>query len=90
VESDREIGWAENLTASLQDRLPDLQAAIHAGVSAVSTSLVHIPKPSGWKIDTVETRFGISLTAEGGAIIAKAGLGTTLDVNVKLTRSEDA
>jgi hypothetical protein len=90
VESDREIGWADNVTASLQDRLPDLQAAIHAGVSAVSASLQRLSKPPGWEISTVETTFGVSLTAEGGALIAKAGLGATVDVCVKFARSDDA
>jgi hypothetical protein len=90
IESDREIGWAENITVALQDRIPDLQAAVGAGVAAVSASLQNLPRPTGWDVATIEATFGVSLTAEGGALIAKAGLGATMDVTVSFVRSNNA
>jgi hypothetical protein len=88
VDSGREIGWASNRVAVFQDRLADVREAMVSGAQAVADSLGGLPSAQGWLLHEVAASFGISLTAEGGAILTKAAVGTTLDITVTFQRVE--
>lgn len=83
----REITFRRNLAEGLGSRLDDIRDAIVAGSESVAESLKSLPSPEGWRLREVEASFGITLTAEAGAIVSKASAGATLEVSVKFTRA---
>jgi hypothetical protein len=78
----REIGWGTNVAERLESRLDDIRRAIASGATAVAESLGSLPGASGWQLDNVSASFGVTLTAEAGALLSKASAGATFDVTV--------
>jgi hypothetical protein len=78
----REIGWGTNVAERLDSRLDDIRRAIASGATAVAESLGTLPGATGWQLDNVTASFGITLTAEAGALLSKASAGATFDVTV--------
>jgi hypothetical protein len=83
---DREITFGKNLAEELSRREDDIRKAIEAGSKSVANSLKSLPSPEGWQLGQVSASFGITLTAEAGAILTKASAGATLEVSVTFTR----
>ncbi len=88
VSSRREIGWNGNVSAPLEDRLPEIQHGIAAGTQMVAGTLGGLHGPKGWCINEVSASFGITLAAEAGVIVSKASAEATLDVTVTFTRQD--
>jgi hypothetical protein len=78
----REIGFGANVAERLEARLDDIRRAIASGATAVAESLGGLPSAQGWQLDEVSASFGITLTAEAGALLSKASAGATFDVTV--------
>jgi hypothetical protein len=78
----REIGFGANVAERLEGRLDDIRRAIASGATAVAESLGGLPSAQGWHLDEVSASFGITLTAEAGALLSKASAGATFDVTV--------
>jgi hypothetical protein len=78
----REIGWGTNVAERLESRLEDIRRAIASGATAVAESLGGLPGAQGWRLDNVSASFGVTLTAEAGALLSKASAGATFDVTV--------
>jgi NTP-dependent ternary system trypsin peptidase co-occuring protein len=78
----REIGFGVNVAERLEARLDDIRRAIASGATAVAESLGGLPSAQGWQLAEVSASFGITLTAEAGALLSKASAGTTFDVTV--------
>jgi Trypsin-co-occurring domain 1 len=85
-----EIGWGANVAERLTDRLDDLRAAVSTGASAVAASLPELPRAKGWELSKVTASFGVTLTAEAGALLSKMSAGATLDVSVTYQRTSSA
>jgi NTP-dependent ternary system trypsin peptidase co-occuring protein len=88
VAADREITFGRNLAEGLSDRADDIRGAIEAGSESVAKSLQSLAAPQGWRLGEVSASFGITLTAEAGAIVSKASAGATFEVSVKFTRAD--
>jgi hypothetical protein len=88
VEGGREIGWGANQVAVFRDRLADVREAVVSGARAVADSLGGLPSADGWRLHEVSGSFGISLAAEGGAILMKATAGTTFEITVTFQRAD--
>lgn len=86
VAASREITFAKNLAEQLSQRADDVRGAIEAGTKTVAKSLKSLDSPEGWKLDEVSASFGITLTAEAGAIVSKASAGATFEISVKFSR----
>jgi hypothetical protein len=86
VDVEGDIGWRDNLAEQLGDRSEDIRHAIAAGAKAVTDSLPQLPGAQGWKMKEVSASFGVTLTAEAGAILSKASAGATFEVNVTYQR----
>ena len=88
VAADREITFGRSLAEGLGDRVDDIRGAIEAGSESVAKSLQSLAAPEGWQLGEVSASFGITLTAEAGAIVSKASAGATFEVSVKFTRAD--
>jgi hypothetical protein len=88
VAADREITFGRNLAEGLGDRVDDIRGAIEAGSESVAKSLQSLTAPEGWRLGEVSASFGITLTAEAGAIVSKASAAATFEVSVKFTRAD--
>ena len=82
----RQIGPKETILKDLQKRRPDLEAAITAGVDLSGDALSNTSSTRGWHVSEFEVKFGISLTAEAGVIVSRAGGEASFEVSVKITR----
>lgn len=69
----------------LRDRLSDVQAAVAAGVRAVAANVT--PDLSGWEVAELQAKFGVTLSAEAGAVVSRATTGATFEVTVTLRRA---
>lgn len=82
----REIGWGDNAVERLRDRFGDVRDAIVAEVRSVTTGLDRLPESGQWRVSEISTKFGVTLTAEAGAIVSKVGGGATFEITATLTR----
>jgi hypothetical protein len=88
VGSGREISWGSNVADRLDARFDDIGRAIRAGVRAVSVGLVDLPVAREWQVGEVSAKFGITLTAEAGVLLSRAGAETAFEVAVTFRRKE--
>jgi hypothetical protein len=88
VKGGRQIGWRDNLAEQLGDRSEDIRRAIAVGSRAVADSLPGLPGAQGWRMGEVSASFGVTLTAEAGAILSKASAGATFEVTVTYQREQ--
>lgn len=87
AEAGREIGWGQaNVAEALDRRLDDIRQAIASGARAVADALPSLPRPDDWELSEVSAAFGLTLTAEAGALLTRASAGATFDVTVTFTR----
>jgi Trypsin-co-occurring domain 1 len=86
TEEDREIGWGSNLAERLDERLDDVRRAVALGAAAVSGSVQEISDVPGWRLGEVVAKFGVTLTAEAGAILTKGSVGATFEVTLTYRR----
>ena len=87
VQTGRQINWGGPIAARLTARLTDIRKAIAAGAQAVADGLADMPAPSQWEVGEVSARFGITLTADAGVLLSRAGAGATFEVTVKFKRA---
>jgi hypothetical protein len=88
VEQGREIGWGTNLAERLGDRADDVRRAITTGGEVVANSLAELRAIEGWRLGEVSASFGVTLTAEAGAILSKASAEATFEVTVTYQRDQ--
>ena len=88
VRGGRQIGLRDNLAEQLGDRTEDIRRAIAVGSRAVADSLPGLPGAQGWRMREVSASFGVTLTAEAGAILSKASAGATFEVTVTYQRDQ--
>lgn len=90
AEAGREIGWGTNVAEKLEGRMDDVRRAVESGSSAVASSVEGLPAPTGWRISEVSASFGVTLTAEAGALVSKAGGAATFEVAITFSRGTNA
>ncbi|ONI78234.1 hypothetical protein BWI15_01775 [Kribbella sp. ALI-6-A] len=84
---DRQIrGGDKRVLELLEQRAADIRDAMTSGAQTVANGLRELTSPEGWQIGEVSAAFGVSLTAEGGMVITKAGVGATLEITVSFVR----
>jgi hypothetical protein len=88
VEEGREIGWGSNLAERLEDRAEDIRRGVESAARMVTNSIKTLPHPEGWTLGEVSAAFGVTLTAEAGVLVSKAGAGATFDVTLTFVRKE--
>lgn len=88
MQEGREIAWGGNVAARLGERLDDVNRAITAGTRAVAAGLTDLPATGQWQVNEVSASFGITLTAEAGVLLSKAGAEATFEVTVTFQRRQ--
>jgi hypothetical protein len=88
IDDQGEIGWGDNLAERVEDRSGDIRRAIEAGAKTVTESLPGLPGAPGWRMQQVSASFGVTLTAEAGAILSKASAGATFEMTVTYERTQ--
>lgn len=86
VGNGREISWGSDQIEKLSKRLHDLNGAVREGALAMIHGLADLPPQANWELSEVTGSFGVTLTAEAGAILTKAGSDAVFEVAVKFTR----
>ncbi len=86
ADQQREIGWGD-LAERLEDRLGEIRTAIMAGVRAVDTDLDGLPERPGWQVRELSAKFGVTLKAEAGVVLSRAGAESTFEVTVTFART---
>ena len=87
TDSTNQIAWGDHIVESLVNRVQDLRNAIGDAARIVMGSLDSFPRNDQWETSEVSGRFGLTLAAEGGVILSKAGIETTFEVEIKFTRT---
>lgn len=85
VDSGRQISKAP-LPERLADRAADIWKGIQAGVDTVLAGIRGLPRHGQWAADEVSASFAVTLAAETGVLLAKAGGSATLEISVTFRR----
>jgi hypothetical protein len=87
AEAGREIGWdGPNIAERLDRRVDDIRRAVVSAAMAIAQSLPGMPEATDWLLEELSASFGITLTAEAGALVTKASAGATFEVTVTFKR----
>ncbi|MCA2227569.1 CU044_2847 family protein [Nonomuraea aurantiaca] len=86
TEDGREIGWGSNFAEPFKERSKDVARAVEQGAQAIAAAVGAIPQVTGWLLDELEATFGVTLTAEAGAILTRGSAGATFEVTLTYRR----
>jgi hypothetical protein len=82
----RQIATDERLSELLRDRAGDFRAAIRE-VAELTNGVLDQDERAATRITRLEAKFGLTLTAETGVLIAKAGAGASFEMTMTIERS---
>ncbi|WP_433305070.1 CU044_2847 family protein [Actinoplanes sp. CA-030573] len=82
----REISIRDNVAERLRDRVADLRGAVLAGAQALNADLDQLPEQPQWQANKLEAKFGITLTADAGVVLSRAGAEATFEVTISFSR----
>ncbi|WBB57678.1 CU044_2847 family protein [Streptomyces sp. WMMC500] len=82
----RQIGTRSRTTAALEDRGPEIEAAIVQASAIAQRSLAEAPARDGWRVSTMEVSFGLTLAAEAGVVLSKASAEASFAVTLTIER----
>lgn len=83
----RQIGSKTRTTALLRDRHDDIEAAVAEASAVLKDSAAQLEDGDGWRVTSVEAKFGITLGAEAGVILSKASAEASFEVTITVERS---
>ena len=82
----RQISSRHRTTAALQERR-DIEAAVSEACQIVQESVARVDAQHGWRVSTLEARFGLTLAAEAGVIVSRASAEASFEVTVTIERA---
>lgn len=86
----RQISAQERLTDKLKQREADLSAAIGMATRIMRDSISEAPQSAvpvdGWQVSELQATFGLTLTAEAGVLVSRAGAEATFEITIKVVR----
>ena len=83
----RQISSRHRTTAALQERRGDIEAAVGEACQIVQESVAQADAQHGWRIGTLEAKFGLTLAAEAGVIISRASAEASFEVTITIERA---
>lgn len=83
----RQISSRHRTTAALQERRGDIEAAVREACQIVQESVTKVDPKNGWRVSTLEARFGLTLAAEAGVIVSRASAEASFEVTVTIERA---
>jgi hypothetical protein len=82
----RQISSRHRTTAMLRDRRGDIEAAVREACEIVQESAAKIDERHGWRVGSLEAKFGLTLAAEAGVIVSRASAEAAFEVTVTIER----
>lgn len=82
----RQIGPKSRATELLKDRHDDIEAAVAEASAVLRDSAAKLEDADGWRIKSVEAKFGLTLTAETGVILSKVSAEASFEVTITVER----
>lgn len=83
----RQISPRHRTTAALQERRGDIEAAVSEACRIVQESVAKVDAQHGWRVSTLEAKFGLTLAAEAGVIVSRASAEASFEVTVTIERA---
>jgi hypothetical protein len=83
----RQIGARHRATANLRDRRADIEAAVSEACEIVQDSVAKVDARHGWRVTTLEARFGLTMSAGAGVIVSQASAEACFEVTVTIERA---
>ncbi len=83
----RRIGRRQRTSALLRERRGDIEAAVTEACAIVQGSAAKVDEQRGWRVSSLEARFGVTLCAEVGVIVSRASAEASFDVTVTIERT---
>jgi hypothetical protein len=85
-EGNRQIRSNRRTFELLSDRREDVEAAISETASLLANSFEAVPSGKNLSIRSIEGVFGLSLSAEAGAIISKVSGSASIEIKIVMER----
>lgn len=82
----RQIRTKTSTAELLQNRRGDIEAAVSEASSIIQGSVAKVEDKPGWRLTTLEARFGITLAAEAGVILSRVSAEASFEVTVTIER----
>ena len=82
----RQIGAKARATALLKERHDDIEAAVAEASAVLRDSAARLEDGDGWRVTSVEAKFGLTLGAEAGVILSKASAEASFEVTITVER----
>lgn len=86
VNGDRQISSRRKVNEQLVARQADIANAIAEAARLVQESANAVPERRGWRVNALEAKFGVKLSAGVGVILSSASSEASFEVIVKVTR----
>ncbi len=82
----RQIKQRSRTTALLRDRADDIESAVQEASAIVQESVAKVQDKDGWRMKSVEVKFGLVLTAEAGVVLSRASAEASFEVTLTIER----
>jgi formylmethanofuran dehydrogenase subunit B len=82
----RQIATKRRGTALLKDRRADIETAVQEAVAIMQESAAKNQDASGWRVKSLEAKFGITLTAEAGVVVSRASAEASFEITISVER----
>jgi hypothetical protein len=82
----RQIKQRGRTTALLRDRADDIESAVQEASAIVQESVAKVQDKDGWRMKSVEVKFGLVLTAEAGVVLSRASAEASFEVTLTIER----
>jgi len=83
----RQIGLRHHTTELLSERRDDIEAAVGEACEIVQDSAAKLDGRNGWRVSSLEAKFGVTLSAEAGVVVSKASAEASFEVTVTIERA---
>ena len=82
----RQIRQRGHTTALLRDRADDIESAVQEASAIVQRSVAKVQDKDGWRMRSVEVKFGLALTAEAGVVLSRASAQASFEITLTIER----
>lgn len=83
----RQIGARHRSTALLKDRRADIEAAVREAAVILTELATKAEEAPGWRVGSLEAKFGITLTAEAGVVVSRASAEASFEITISIERA---
>jgi hypothetical protein len=83
----RQIRAKTRTAELLKDRRDDIEAAVCEASTIIQDSVAKVQDKNGWRVKSLEAKFGITLSAEAGVILSRVSAEASFEVTVTIEHS---